>query len=148
MKIIEVTANKIEYIWAEGDFFDEDEHDRDAFYRESYALATASGMNILRDNSPSCYAVSKGHAVGCLFVKDSNDKYSFDIVVSPKFQNQGIGSKLADFAVQEYNQRREGYDNYDYSIDVINPSMKSILLKKGFVVLKDLGPTRWLMGKK
>ena len=147
MKITEVTDNKIEYVWSEGDF-DEDEYDRDAFYRESYALANTSGMNILRDKSPSCYAVSKGHAVGCLFVTDSNDKYSFDIVVSPKFQNQGIGAKLADFAVQEYNQRKDAYDDYDYSIDVINPSMKSILLKKGFVVLKDLGASRWLMGNK
>jgi hypothetical protein len=148
MKINEVIQTNIQYVFAGGEPEDADEFDYVTAGKVAYDLADKAGLNILRDKEPFIYATYNGKTVGCLFVTESNQKYSFDVVINPKFQNKGIGTKLVDFAIQEYNSRVDAFDNYDYNIDVVSPIMKSILLKKGFSVLKELSPTRWLMGKK
>ena len=147
MRLDEIATNKIQYQYAGGDFEDDDDFDYVQGNREAYNLADKAGLNILRDKEPFVYTSLRGKVIGCLFVTDSNQKYSFDIVVSPKFRNLGIGSKLVDIAIQEYNERKPAYNEYDYNIDVVSPSMKSILLKKGFSVLQELGSSHWIMGQ-
>lgn len=140
------TASAVRYFWPDSEDDEEDTGDTCSFYTQAYTLAKDSGLNILRDKDPACYALDGERVVGCLFVTDSNQKFSFDIAVDPKFRNKGIGTKLIDMGIQEYEQRKEAFDDYSYSLDVINPSMKKILERKGFQVDEDLG-NRWVMSK-
>ena len=138
---------KLRYVTPDPEGLDDEEEDQGDLYNQSHALAQSQGLNILRDKDPSCFVLDGKRLVGCLFVTDSSTKFSFDIVVDPRYQGQGVGSRLTDMAIQEYNERAGAYDDYEYEIDVVNPTMKRILECKGFRVLEKVGESRWLMGK-
>jgi len=75
---------------------------------DAWAIARTSGINILSTQDLHTIAVLNGHAVGALFVSNMGPQYSFDVVVHPKYQRQGIGFELAK--IGNSLQHDEGFE--------------------------------------
>lgn len=94
---------KIDYVYiSEEDMPDQELLD------EAWSIARTSGINILRNQDLHTIAVLNGHAVGALFVSNSGPNYSFDVVVHPKYQRQGIGFELAK--IGNNRQHEDGFE--------------------------------------
>lgn len=111
----------------------------------------------------------QGKLVSALFVPEhAGSCFSFDIVVDPQHQAKGLGSALVDMAIAIYESYKSYADminpyedvdddsedmdddsediGYDYCVHVVNPHMKTILERKGFVVYETgHNETEWLM---
>ena len=99
-------------------------------------IAKDNGVNILRGKDLRTVAVDKnGETVGGLWTEVNGNDFSFDVAVDKKMQGKGVGEKLVNEAIAEFNNNNiEG--NLKYNIDVTNPSMEKLLLKYGFKVVE------------
>jgi len=113
----------------------------------AYKMAKKYGIGVLSDKD--LYAIIKDgdEVVGGLWTSWLSSEFSFDIVVNEKYQGQGLGSKLADMAIQTYNQDKEAYEEPVMRAYVVNPSMEKILARKGFEVENRM-PGQTVMVKK
>ena len=130
--------------------FDEDgeiDHDADNAVRK---IARDRNLGITSDRELAFVAKDEnGEIVGGAFISVDQDSYTFDVVVSKDVEGKGVGSKLLD-AVIDPNKTigyefSEMYPNAKIKVDVVNPSMKKMLEKRGFQVEKQIGEGRWIM---
>ena len=145
---LEEESNEVEYVFV-GEGADEDSDSNYDIYdlrEQSDVLAKHSNINILRGKDISHVAISDGKVVGGIweecspadgpYTKGEQMIYSFDVIVDPKFQNLGIGSKLTDIGISDYDSYIDVADNM--VLDVVNKSMEALLKKKGFVIMKEI----------
>lgn len=115
----------------------------------AYSLAYNLGVGITRDRELKCVILdqdSENLVVGALFTSLEDNIFSFDVVVHRNYQKTGIGTKLINIALDEYQNYAYDNENLKLKVDVINPIMKNILSKKfNFRVVKKLSNDRWLM---
>jgi len=110
--------------------------DDDNYYSlDAERIAKEVGINAyyLRDNTLSQVALEKDKVVGALWTNISGDVFSFDIVVSKDQQGKGVGSKLVDAAIREFNEMKDAYPDLKYQVKSVNEAMTRILRRKGFV---------------
>jgi GNAT superfamily N-acetyltransferase len=133
--------------------FDEDgeiDHDADNAVRK---IARDRNLGITSDRELAFVAKDEnGEIVGGAFTSVDQDSYTFDVVVSKDVEGKGVGSKLLD-AVIDPNKTisyefSEMYPNAKIKVDVVNPSMKKMLEKRGFSVEEVIGKDRWIMSPK
>jgi GNAT superfamily N-acetyltransferase/DNA-directed RNA polymerase subunit RPC12/RpoP len=134
--------------------YDEQESSIDEYQAVDDALKIAkeTGVNILRDKNIKgiLYDTNEKIVVGALWISDDSDAFSFDIAITPSYQNQGLSSELIRNAIDEYNYQKSAYDEmgnpFPMEVDVINPKLVEILKTKyGFKTIKNVNDTRALM---
>lgn len=119
--------NQIDYIFGE----DIDEKDVEMAYR----IGKKHDISILSDKEIYCIAKSGNDVVGAVWTTFMSGEFSFDVVVKEDYQGKGIGKKLVDIAIQEYESSKEAFgDEAIIRAYVVNPSMEKLLLNKGFEV--------------
>ena len=142
--VVKSAADTISYTYA-----DADEAFDNVYAEQATAIANETKIYVSRDKYPLFYATCKGVCVGCLYVSDNRQVFSFDIVVNPAYQNRGIGKELVRLAEQEYEERKDAFgEDYKYDVDVVNPIMKNLLEERGFTVTDEVTPGKaWIMTK-
>lgn len=109
-------------------------------------LFRQNNINYGRDKDISHIAIEDGRIIGSVASGWSLDSsmdekvivYSFDLVVSPDHRRRGVGKKLIDDAVREYEENKEeqkeshGADHAMMKLWVINPSIVPYLESIGF----------------
>ena len=117
-------------------------------------VAKRADIYITRDKIFLSGYVHRDKLVAVLFVTDHDeDCFSFDIAVLPKYQGKGLGSRLLDIAIREFDNQKDMLDleDYDYCITVVNLLMKTMLEDRGFFVDEDhyfpRDTQRWVMRK-
>lgn len=113
---------------------------------QSWDLAKHAGIRILSDKDLSWVAVYRNRVVGAIFTSVVSNQFSFDTIVAPKWQKRGVGSKLIDLGIQEYKQLSWDFPDIEMVLDVVNPSARKILEKKGLVVIEHVAGDRVIMG--
>lgn len=111
------------------------EDDGNYYSLEAERIAKEVGINAyyLRDNTLSQVALEGDKVVGALWTNISGNFFSFDVVVSKDQQGKGLGSKLVDAAIREFNEMRDAYPDLEYQVKSVNEGMTKILRRKGFV---------------
>ena len=101
-------------------------------------LAIDNDINILRDKELSTIikSVDDGEVVWDLWTAwdNADEEFSFDVVTDVKHGGMGIGSKLVDMAISEYNSMSDAFENPIMRIKVISQIMEKILLKRKFEI--------------
>jgi len=133
--LIEGLSPSPRYLYV-GDGAEYDDVDVDALINGGYALTKKSTINILSDKELNTVAVIGDSVVGGLWTSFVDNIYSFDVIVDPEFEGLGIGSKLTDIGISDFDM----YEDHGAKMElhVVNPKMESILKKKGFYVVKDI----------
>jgi GNAT superfamily N-acetyltransferase len=138
--IEKMDSNNLDYIFGE----EIDPDDADAAYK----MAKKHGISVLSDKDIFCIVKDGDDVVGGLWNVFMSGEYSFDIVVRDDYQGKGLGKKLVDIAIQEYNESKQAYgDDAIIRVDVVNKTMEKILLNKGFEV-ESKQPNHTMMIKK
>lgn len=113
-------------------------------------LARDRNIGLTRDRNLSLIARDEnGEIIGGAYTSLENDEYTFDVIVSREAEGKGVGSKLLDKVINP--ELSMGFDIYDIypdlkvKVDVVNPSMKKMLEKRGFEVKDRIGQDRWIM---
>jgi GNAT superfamily N-acetyltransferase/DNA-directed RNA polymerase subunit RPC12/RpoP len=138
------------------DYYDYDEQessiDQYQAVDDALKIAKETGVNILKDKNIKgiLYDTNEKIVVGALWTSDDSDAFSFDIAITPSYQNQGLSSELISNAIEEYDIQKSAYDDmgkpFPMEVDVINPKLAQILTKHyGFKTLKKIDDTRVLM---
>jgi ribosomal protein S18 acetylase RimI-like enzyme len=112
--------------------FENESDNIDVYEASSVAekIAKDNGVNILRGKDLKSVALNED---GDVVV--SGDEFSFDVAVDKSMQGKGVGEKLVNEAISEFNT--ENYEGQlKYSVDVTNPVMEKLLSKYGFEVVK------------
>ena len=110
-------------------------------------LAKKCGLYISRDKELHAVAKEKNKVVGCVFINNAVNPFSFDFAVDEKFRKQGIGNELIKIALVEYNQFEEAHGQESYiEVDVISDESKNLLLKNGFEI-QSSNNKRYIMTK-
>jgi len=122
-----------------------DEVDEDDLFDQVDNLERNSPINVLRGKDLTMIYLNDGKVVGALYVEMEDDVFSFDILVDEENQGNGIGSKLLDAAIQEFNYNKDDNDTLTVRLDVVNDLMKKALEKRGLEVKED-NKDRWIMG--
>lgn len=128
-KVADITIERIN--------FEEESEDIDVYEASETAekIAKDNGLNILRGKELINVALNKnGDVVGGLWTEISRDEFSFDIAVDKTSQGKGIGEKLVNEAISEFDAQNYD-DQLKYKIDVTNPIMEKLLSKYGFEVV-------------
>ncbi|MGA0844824.1 MAG: GNAT family N-acetyltransferase, partial [Arenicellales bacterium] len=102
-------------------------------------LEKGSGINILRGKEVA--AVTRGdngEINGILYTELTGNEFSFDIIVAPEAQGQGIGSALIDAGISEGDTQTEFGEFGKIKLDVVNPNMVAPLERRGFVVVEEV----------
>ena len=108
-------------------------------YEQAWNLVKDSNINILRNKELTSVATINNKVVASLFTSwDSNGVFSFDVIVSPKWQRQGIASQLIDDALSEFNMNSEYYDEPKIEVDVVNPNLINHFKKRGFEIINQI----------
>ena len=98
-------------------------------------LARKSGINILSDKEINTIVLDGNKIIAGLWIGTDQEEMSFDVVVDPNYQRQGIAKKLINFAIGEYDMNREAYgDDYKLKGDVVNPNLVGLLKNVGFEI--------------
>lgn len=132
-----------------------DEYEDDSIIAdEAYRIASRLKIYITRNKSLFAYISNGEQVLAALFLPETlEDCFSFDVVVAPEAQRQGLGARLVDSAIKEYEYRKSiedemGNEEYEYCIEVVNENMKKLLEKKGFHVYdEDFKTGAWMMRK-
>jgi GNAT superfamily N-acetyltransferase len=115
----------------------------------AYKIAKKHGISVLSDKDLFCIVKDGEEVIGGLWHVFMSGEYSFDVVVRDDYQGKGIGKKLVDIAIREYNETKEAYgDDTIIRADVVNQDvMIPLLLKKGFEI-ESKSPGHTLMTRK
>ena len=113
-------------------------------------IARDRNIGLTRDRNLSFIARDEdGEIIGGAYTSLENDEYTFDVIISREAEGKGIGSRLLDKVINpELSMGYEIYDMYPdlkVKVDVVNPSMKKMLEKRGFKVDDRIGQNRWIM---
>ena len=101
-------------------------------------IAKDNGVNILRGKDLRGVALNKnGDVIGGLWTEISGNEFSFDIAIDKTAQGKGVGEKLVNEAISEFNAQNYE-DELKYKIDVTNPIMEKLLSKYGFEVVEKI----------
>lgn len=119
------------------EFVGRDDVDYD-YYSDLNRIEKESGINILRDKEVSVLAMKGGRVIGALYTSTHPYEFSFDVIVDKPFRGQGVGPKLIDLGLSEYNQM-ELEQGTELRLDVVNPKVEKYLLRKGLRVLQKIG---------
>ena len=107
---------------------------------DPWEVAREAGINILSDKDFTAGYVVDGEFIAVLFSAADNDGYSFDIAVLPQWQRKGLGTKLLDLAIDDFDQYEEAYGpDFGYKLDVVNSHMVRVLKRRGFVITDKFG---------
>jgi GNAT superfamily N-acetyltransferase len=101
----------------------------------AWALAKASPIRILSDKDLAAVGLEGDKVVGALFTGWNQEEFSFDVVVDPKFQQQGYGKKLIDYAMSMFHWDSDGRsrDTPSYiKAEVVNRNLIPLLTRLGF----------------
>ena len=130
------------------DYFDDEDSDIDVENMSSYSydLAKRTDLGITRDRELIAIALHNDDPVGAIWSSFENDTYAFDVAVEPKFQGTGIGSKLIDYGIDEFDNYSDIPDSV-MEIDVTSSLTKNALERRGFHIIDNMGNNRWLMKK-
>jgi GNAT superfamily N-acetyltransferase/pyrimidine operon attenuation protein/uracil phosphoribosyltransferase len=102
---------------------------------DAYKMAKKHGISVLSDKEIHTVAISHNQVIGGLWTTWMSGEFSFDVAVRDDYQGQGVGNKLVDIAIDTYEQDKEAFgDEAIMRVDVINPTMEKMLLKKGFEI--------------
>jgi GNAT superfamily N-acetyltransferase len=119
--------NDIDYIYSD----DIEYEDVDVAYK----MAKKHDISVLSDKEIFVIAKDGNKVVGALWTVFMSGEYSFDVVVRDDYQGQGIGKKLVDIAIRDYEGSKDAYEDSIIRLDVVNQDkMKPLLLKLGFKV--------------
>lgn len=120
-----VDSELVSYDWEVADEFDGD----------PYEVASQAGLYISNDKEPVSIAVVDGKIVGALFVASDhyNDEFTADVAVLPEYQGKGIGSKLVDEMMDQYDMNSYDFPEMKFRVDAVNPQMAAMLKKRGFI---------------
>ena len=91
----------------------------------------------MRDKELNSAALINGQVAGALFVAWNQYEFSFDVVVAPQFQQQGISKQLIDVAMSEFNSIGEPQSYI--KADVVNPYLIPVLQRYGFQIKQQGG---------
>jgi len=130
------------------DFEGYDDSEIDAYEASEKAeeIANNNGLNILRGKELKMVALdSDGNVIGGVWTEVDDNKFSFDIAVDQIAQGKGVGEKLVNEAINEFNSQSDAEEELEYSIDVTNPIMEKLLTKYGFVVSDTSVPGHTIM---
>ncbi len=124
-------------IVAMGDDMDNDNDDFDKFQvaDAAWKLAKASPIRILSDKDLAAVGLQGEQVIGALFTGWKREEFSFDVVIDPKFQQQGYGKKLIDYAMSMFRWDSEGRstDTPAYiKAEVVNRNLIPLLTRIGF----------------
>jgi hypothetical protein len=112
------------------------------------AIAWSRDLGITSDREIGMVATdANGKVVGGTFTSWDGENYTFDIVVDKSVEGTGLGSDLLDNSIRGFNSSEYKDINPDATmkVDVVSPTMRGMLEKRGFEVKQLLGPNRWLM---
>ena len=116
--------------------FDNDTIDQSDATEQAWAIAKASPIRILSDKELAAVATLDGQVIGAMFNGWSQEEYTFDVVVDPKFQQQGIGKKLIDYAMSAFNWDSDGRGDKKtpayIKAEVVNKNLIPLLTRMGF----------------
>lgn len=151
--LMEMLNNEIITIWSDSEGIDSDlldEYDIDDYklYIDIDNLTKNSNINILRDKNIKTilYDINSSTVVGVLYDSYDGDKYSFDVIVNPTYQQKGYAKELVNIAISEFENNYQDYNpNSEMIIDVVNPNMEKLLLNKNFVIVDKMGENRSIM---
>lgn len=130
-------AENADVIFLDSDDFN---NDNSKYMDQGWDMARTSPINILRNKDLKAVAVNNDEVVGALYDSWTNEEYSFDVIVSPKFQQQGIGKKLIDAAMSSFRWDSEGRgENAHIKLEVVNKNLIPILTRIGFKTEKVIG---------
>jgi len=102
-------------------------------WKQAWALARTAPINILRNKEINSVAILNGKVVGVLYDSWYQDEYSFDVIVDPKFQQQGIGKKLIDAAMISFHNDSDGRGDHPHiRAEVVNKNLITLLSRLGF----------------
>lgn len=118
-------------------FVFETEHD-------PWVLAKRVGIGIDSTKDFKAGFETDGQLVAALFTAADGECYAFDIVVAPEHQGSGLGSKLMDLAIADYEELREPFPDMRFCLDAVNPQAVSMLQARGFEVERTLGDHTYL----
>jgi len=133
----------IEYI-DHDDFNDDSIIDPSDAEKYAYNLAKRVNMGITSDRELLAVALYKNEMVGAIWQSFDDTVYTFDIAVEPKYQGVGIGSKLIDYGISNYDNYSD-YPDASIQFDVTSPITKGALERRGFTVDHQISQNRWLM---
>ena len=122
--------------------------DESAIMDRVYELSNSSEINVLRDKQIACIAISDNQEVlGVAFTSENPPgSWSFDVIVDPMFRGTGVGNDLLDRVIDPPSDFEDAYgDNLNVYADVVNPIMKQMLEKRGWIVDVQTGTSRWHM---
>lgn len=122
--------------------------DENAIMDRVYKLSNSSEINVLRDKQIAYIAISDNQEVlGAAFTSETPPgSWSFDVIVDPKFRGTGVGNGLLDNVIDPPSVLEDAYgDNLNVYADVVNPIMKKMLEKRGWIVDVQTGTSRWHM---
>lgn len=118
-------------------FVFETEHD-------PWVLAKRVGIGIDSTKDFKAGFETDDQLVAALFTAADGECYAFDIVVAPEHQGSGLGSKLMDLAIADYEELREPFPDMRFCLDAVNPQAVSMLQARGFEVERTLGDHTYL----
>ena len=126
--------------------FDEDgeiDYDADDAVRK---IARDRNIGLTSDRNLSLVARDEdGEIIGGAYTSLEDSKYTFDVIVSREAEGKGIGSRLLDKVINPDYELYDTYPDLKVEVDVVNPSMKKMLEKRGFQVMQRIGQERWIM---
>lgn len=133
---------------SDGNVDPDSDYDGEDIFDQVDELEKNSPINILRGKDLMAVYIDTGKVVAGLYIEMLKDEFSFDILVAKDHQGKGIGSKLLDIALEEFELHKDANDEMTIRLDVVNPIMKKALEKRGFDVKEEIGKDRWIMGIK
>jgi len=103
------------------------------YYNAAMKIARAGGITILRDKELFAAALSGRQVIGAAWESWQGNDYSFDVAVDKAWQNRGVGGKLSDLCIREFDEIKEAYgEEARMHIHVVNPIMEHVLQNRGF----------------
>lgn len=123
----------------DSDYMDDDENNQDELAQQAWAIAKQSPISILSDKDLNKVALIGEIVAGALFTGWRREEFSFDVIVLPQYQRQGIATQLIDAAISEFTWNREAVPDAYIKADVVNPYLVPLLQRRGFVMKQQVG---------
>lgn len=119
--------------------------DPEEYGEQAHDLAS-SKIHVMSDRELRSVILHDDQVVAVLYDSINNEDYSFDVVVAPEHQRQGLATFMAKEAIGEYKRLRDDFgEDFKLIIDVVNPSMRRILERLGLVVIEHIAGDRVIM---
>ena len=104
-------------------------------------IAKDSGINILRDMELSGVARDKnGKVVGGVWTawNNADETFSIDVAVAKGSRREGVGGKLLDDALYQFEFDSDAFENPRIVLDAVTKEGQALAESRGFTVTKDV----------